>query len=200
LTLNTGKEDAAAGRKSPVNVENGSDWKKFVGKHWRIFALFAVAAVLVFVWAIYVFVWFLNNAQSSGLLPSGLSLWTLGSIVTLVLHTIFWELLLVGIPVAVVGAIGWRWWARLPAEKWSGYHWGKRTRNTGGGGGGGLFFFILFCIKVYADGNWNVPISTWTVNYVVGSMILILALLAAIVGIPGAIVGIWWVRREMKKP
>jgi len=182
-----------------MSAEIGSNWKQFVAGHWRIVALFAVAALLVLVGSIYVFVWFVNNAQSSGLLPSSLGLWSMGNIVTLVLHAIFWELLLIGIPVAVLGVIGWRWWVKLGAEKWSGYHWGKRTRNTGGGGGGGLFFFILFSIKVYADGNWNAPISTFTVNYVVGSLILILGLLAVIVGIPLTIFGTWWIRREMKK-
>ena len=61
-------------------------------------------------------------------------------------------------------------------------------------------FFVAFCIKVYLDGNWNTAISTWTLDYVVGSMILILEWVLVIFGIPIAIGVIWWMRREMKKP
>ena len=61
-----------------------------------------------------------------------------------------------------------------------------------------MFFFIAFCLKVYADGNWNVPIATFTLNYVVGSAVFILALTAVIIGVPATIAGVWWIRREMK--
>jgi hypothetical protein len=57
-------------------------------------------------------------------------------------------------------------------------------------------FFIAFCIKVYLDGNWNVPISTFALNYVVGSMFLILEWVLIIFGIPIAIALIWWIRHE----
>ena len=53
-----------------IGVEKGSDWKKFTRKHWNLFAVFAVVAVLVFVGAVYVFVWFVGNAQSTGLVPA----------------------------------------------------------------------------------------------------------------------------------
>jgi ribosomal protein S4E len=53
--------------------------------------------------------------------------------------------------------------------------------------------------KVYVDGNWNVAISTWTLDYVVGSMITILIWIAAIFAIPAAIGVIWWIRHEMNK-
>ena len=66
-------------------------------------------------------------------------------------------------------------------------------------GGLSLLFFIAFCIKVYLDGNWNVPIATWTLDYVVGSMVLILEWVLIVFGIPIAIGIIWWIRRETKK-
>jgi hypothetical protein len=159
-----------------------------------------VAIVFFFVGAVYVFRWFTDNAQSSGLVPSSLGLWTMGNLITFILYLIFWEIILVGIPTIVGGIIVWQWWKRLPVEERMEYSFGKRSRKTTGGGGGSLLFFIVFCIKVYLDGNWNVPIATWTVNYVVDSIILILILAAIIFGIPGTIVGIWWTRREMKKP
>jgi hypothetical protein len=186
---------------SAVGMDEGSDWKRFMRKHWRIVALFAVAGILVIASAVYVFLWFVGNAESTGLVPKTLGLWTMANLVSFILTAIFWELLLVGIPVVVGVVAGWQWWKRLPDEELKGCRlFGKRSRRTSGGGGVSLFFFIAFCIKVYLDGNWNVPISTWTLDYVVGSMILILELVLIIFGIPIAIGVTWWMRHEMKKP
>jgi hypothetical protein len=175
-------------------------WKDFLRKHWGILAFFLAAVVVLFVGAIYVFRWFTDMAQSSGLVPSSLGLWTIGNLVWFIIYLILWELLIIGIP-TVVGGVGvWQWWKRLPDAERMEYRFGKRSRTTKGGGGGSFLFFIVFCIKVYLDRNWNVPIATWTINYVVDSVILILILGAIILGIPGAIVGFWWLRREMKRP
>lgn len=182
--------------------ENKSEgWKNFLRKHWNIFALFVVAVVLAFVAAVYVFLWVVGNLQSLGLVPSTLGLWTMANMVDFLLHLVFWELVLIGIPVVLGAIVGWQWWKRLPNEEKREYRFfGKRSRTRSGGGGASLFFFIVFAIKVYLDGNWNSPVSTWTTDYVVGSMITILMWLAAIFGIPAAIALIWWVNHEIKRP
>ena len=118
---------------------------------------------------------------------------------TFILYSIFWELLLVGVPVLVGAVMAWVWWRRLPHDERKGYHLSRGSRRAGGSGGASLFFFVAFCVKVYVDGNWNVPISIWTVNYVVGSIITILVWVAVIFGIPAAIVAIWYIRRETRK-
>jgi hypothetical protein len=59
--------------------------------------------------------------------------------------------------------------------------------------------FIAFALKVYVDGNWNVAISTYTLDYVVGSMVTILIWIVAIFAIPATIGLIWWIRHEMNK-
>lgn len=181
--------------------EKGSEgWKKFLRKHWSIVALFAVLAGLAFAGAVCVYLWFVGDAQASGLVPSSLGLWSMGNVVTSILHLIFWELLLIGIPVAIGAVIGWQWWKRLPEEEKKEYHFfGKRSRTTSGGSGVSLLFFIAFCIKVYVDGNWDVAIATWTLDYVVDSMITILVWSLIIVGIPMAIGAIWWIHHELTK-
>jgi hypothetical protein len=183
-----------------VMVEKGSDWKRILRKHWSIAAIFIIAGILLIAGAVYVFLWFVGDAQLTGLVPSVLSYWTMGNMLMFALHLIFWELVIIGIPVAVLGVAGWQWWKRLPAEEKAEYHRsGKHSRARDGGSGISFLFTIAFAIKVYVDGNWNVPVSIWTLDYVVGSMFTILLWTVAIFGIPAVIVGIWWIRREMNK-
>lgn len=182
------------------DMAGGPEWKGFVRKHRNMVAIFAVAALLVAIGAVYVFVWFVGVAQSSGLVPSLLGSWSIGNLVAFIVNLIFWELLIIGIPVVVAVVFVWRWWMRLPGEERGRKYFHGRARTSRGSGGFSLLFFIAFCIKVYADGKWNAPIASFTLDYVVGSMLLILALVAIIFGVPAAIFGGWWVRREMKKP
>jgi hypothetical protein len=183
-----------------IKAEEASAGKKFIRKHWNIVAVFIAAGIMVFVAAVYVFLWFVGNAQSTGLVPSTLDLWTMGNTVSFILHAIFWELLLIGIPVAIGAILGWQWWKRLPDEEKKEYHFfGKRSRSSSAGGAISPLLFIAFAIKVYVDGNWNSAISTWTLDYVVGSMITILVWVVAIFAIPATIGIIWWIHHEMNK-
>lgn len=182
--------------------ENGSEgWKKFLRKHLNMVALFVVAVILASVGAIYVFLWFVRNAQSTAMVPTTLGLWTMGHLVTFIFYVIFWELLLIGVPVALAAVAGWIWWRRLPSDEKKEYHFfGKRSRATSGGGGAvSLLFFVAFCIKIFIDGNWNVAFATWTFDYLVYSMLWILIWILVIFGIPTAIGVIWWINHKMKK-
>ena len=182
--------------------ENGSGgWKKFLRMHLNMVALFVAAVILASAGAIYVFLWFISNAQSKAMVPTTLGLWTMGHLVTFILHAIFWELLLIGVPVILAAVAGWLWWRRLPSDEKKEYHFfGKRSRATSGGGGAvSLLFFVAFCIKVFIDGKWNVAIATWTFNYVVYSMLWILIWTLVIFGIPIALGIVWWISHEMKK-
>ncbi|TMP99172.1 MAG: hypothetical protein E6K99_05690 [Thaumarchaeota archaeon] len=168
-------------------------------KHWKAVGIFVVASALALAGAVYVFLWFVKNAQSTGLVPSTLGLWTMANLVTFILNAIFWELLFIGIPVVVGVGAAWLWWRRLPGEERRGYHSGRRSRAARGSGGLSLLFFVAFAIKVYLDGNWNVAIANFTLDYVVGSMVLILEWVLIIFAIPIAIGVIWWIRHETKK-
>jgi hypothetical protein len=183
-----------------IEAQESSSWGRFIRKHWVAFAAFVAAALLAFAGAVYVFVWFTGNAQSTGLVPASLGLWSMGNAVAFILHAIFWELVLIGIPVAVGAVIGWQWWRRLPEEEKSSYHLsGKRSRSRGAGGAISPLLFIAFAIKVFVDGNWNTAISTYTLDYVVGSMVTILLWIIAIFAIPAIVGLIWWIRHEMNK-
>ena len=182
--------------------ENESDaWKKFLRKHWNMLVVFIVGAILASIGAILVFLWFVRDAQSTGLVPTTISLWTMGHMVTFTLHLILWEVLFIGIPVIIAAVGGWLWWKKLPDEEKKEYHFfSKRSRATSGGGGAiSLLFYIAFFIKVWMDGNWNVAFATWTFDYLVYSCLTVLAWILIIFGIPIALGIIWWIRHEMKK-
>ncbi len=182
----------------PIQVQSGSDWQRFIRKHWPAFALFIAVAILAVAGAVYVFVWFTGNAQSTGLVPSTLGMWTMGNVVLFILHAIFWELVLIGIPVAIGAVVAWQWWKRVSDVEMRNLSW-KRSRSDRAGGAISPLLFIAFALKVYVDGNWNVAISKYTLDYVVGSMVTILLWIVAIFAIPATIGLIWWIRHEMNK-
>jgi hypothetical protein len=183
-----------------VVVESGSDWKRFIRKHLKTVAAFAVAGILVFIGAIYVFLWFTSYAQTTGLVPSTFGLWSMANAVLFILHLIFWELIFIGTPAIIGAVVGWQWWKRLPEAEKSEYHLsGKSSHSRSASGAVSPLLFIAFALKVYVDGNWNVAISNYTLDYVVGSMITILIWIAVIFGIPAVIGIIWWLSRGMKE-
>ncbi len=179
-------------------------WKIFLRRHWKMLVLFVVAGAIAVAGAVYVFLWFVKDAQVTGLVPMTLNLWTIGHIVTFVLHLIFWLVIFIVIPVIItVAAIYFLWWKRLPDEERKEYKrrhlFGKRSRKTDGGGAISLLINIVFIIKVYFDGNWDKPIATWKLDYLVYSYLWAMVWILIIFGIPIAIGATWWLRHEMKK-
>lgn len=179
---------------------DSNEWKEFFKKHWSMLVYWILAAIFAVIGGILVYLWFVGDAQSTNMVPVTLGQWTMGHMVTFILHLLFWEILIIGIPVAIAAIVGWLWWKKIPEEERKEYHFfGKRSRAQNGGGGISFLFFIAFCIKVYIDGNWNLAIASWTLNYVVDSMITILAYSAIIFGIPAIIIGLVWLSHEIKK-
>jgi len=178
-------------------------WKKFMRNHWKMFCMMVTAAIVAIVGILLVFVWFVGEAQSSGLVPGSLGSWSIGTCVTFVLHLIFWELILVTVPVIiVVAAIYQLWWKKLPSGERKEYKrkklFGKRTRKTDGGEGISFLVNIFFIIKVYLDGNWNNPFSNWSFDYLVSSYLTALMWVCIIIGIPILIGALWWLNKQMK--
>ena len=179
-------------------------WKIFLRKHWKMLVLFIVGAILASIGAILVYLWFVGDAQLTGLVPATLGLWAMGHSITFLLHLIFWEFIFIGIPV-IIAAAGtyFLWWKKLPEkerkEYRDGHLFGNHSRRTDASGGISFLVFIVFCIKVYLDGNWGVAIATWKFDYLVYSYLWALIWILIIFGIPMALGGIWWIHHEMKK-
>ena len=182
-------------------TENNSiTWRKFLKHHWNMLVYWIIAAIIAAIGAVIVYLWFVGDAQSTNMVPMILGQWTMGNIVTFILHLVFWELLIIGIPVAIAAIIGWIWWKQIPDEERKEYQFfGKGSRTERGGGGISFLFFVAFCIKIYIDGNWNVAIGSWTLDYVVDSMVTLLVWGAIIFGIPAIIIGLIWLSRQIKK-
>ncbi|MBU6998399.1 MAG: hypothetical protein HXS41_11055 [Theionarchaea archaeon] len=189
----------------PESEDSEKIWKEFLRKHWKAVALFVAGVILVFLDAILVYLWFVEKAQVTGLVPMTLNLWAMGHLVTFVLHVIFWEVLFTGAPVILVAVAVWQlWWEKFPDDEKERYRRGHllsgtRSRSTNGGGGISFLILIAFIIKIYLDGNWNIPFATWTFDYLVYSCVKALLWVLIICGIPLAVGGTWWLHHEMKK-
>jgi hypothetical protein len=189
---------------APEFQHNEKIWKIFIRKHWGIFVVLIVAALIAIIGAVLVFLWFVGEAQTTNLVPLTLGLWTMGHLVTFLFNVLFWELLVIGLPILVfIIAIYLLWWKKLPAEERVEYHqghlFGKKSRGRDGGGAITFLINIGFIIKVYIDGNWNVPFATWTFEYLIYSYLLVLLWMAILFGIPLFIGGTVWLYRELKK-
>jgi hypothetical protein len=175
-------------------------WKKFIKNHLNMLIFWIIAAIVAVIGSVFVYQWFTADAQSTNMVPSILGQWSLAHMITFILHLAFWELLIIGIPIAVVAILGWVWWKQIPTEERNEYKFfGKGTKSERGGGGFSFLFFVTFCLKVYIDGNWDMPISTWTLEYVVDSIITLLFWGAIIIGIPAIIIGLLYLVNQAKK-
>ncbi|MEJ2244134.1 MAG: hypothetical protein P8X87_06375 [Candidatus Bathyarchaeota archaeon] len=182
------------------HITEDKSWKKFVKNHLNMIILWIVAAIVAVIGAVYVYQWFVADAQATNLVPAILGQWSLAHIIMFMLHLAFWELVIIGIPIAIVAILGWLWWKQLPSEEREEYKFfSKGTKSEQGGGGFSFLFFVAFCLKVFIDGNVDIPISTWTLEYVVDSIITILFWGAIIIGIPAIIIGLLYLINQAKK-
>ena len=179
-------------------------WKQFLEKHFSMLVIWIVAATLTFIGALRVFLWFVDDAQATNLVPMTLDLWAMNHFISFILHLIFWELIFIGIPVLIfIAANYFLWWKRLPdTEKKAykqGHLFGGRSKRSDAEGGISFLIFIAFIIKIYFDGNWGVPFATWEFDYLVYSWVWSMIWVLIIIGIPMLIGGVWYIHHIMKK-
>jgi hypothetical protein len=179
-----------------IQAQTEANWRGFIKHHWAAFAGITAASIVAAAAAVYLFLWFTANAQTTGLVPAALNLWSMSSVLTYMVYAAIWELAVVGIPVALAAIAVWQWWKRIPQTEKTGLHTAKASKGNRAGGAISPLLFIAFAIKVYIDGNWTQPIASWNLDYVVGSMVTILIRAAAILAVPAVIGVIWWLSRK----
>src|SRR3970040_1450980 len=135
---------------------NGKAWKKFARRHWKMTLLMIGGIAVAAVAALLVFLWVVADAQATGLVPSGLGQWTVGYVLTFILNTILWELILVAswvIPIVV--ATYFLWYKKLPDEERREYEGGPR-RSRSAGENGGISFFVCLVWLFFLLIAWKV--------------------------------------------
>ena len=187
-----------------MTEEHEKIWKIFIRNHWRMFSLWIAAGAAVVIGAILVFLWFVGDAQATGLVPEMLGLWNIRYLLTFVLYALFWEAVCIGIPAAVAaGLIYLFWWKALPEEERAEYKrrhlFGSKSRTRDGGGMVSFLVTMGFLLKVYLDGNWGLVFSEWSLDYLVYSYLTVFAWFALIAGIPLLIGLVWWIHSQIQK-
>ncbi|MGY5865804.1 MAG: hypothetical protein RTV41_14470 [Candidatus Thorarchaeota archaeon] len=168
--------------------------RRFLLKNWKMTLVMAVCIAAAVVVAFLVFLWVVNEAAL--IMPVSLGDWTIGYLITFILHMIFWELLLVatwGIPLAAV--LYWQF-SKLPdADLWK-----PKGGRREGGEAFGFLIGIAWLIMIYIDGRWNQTFQVWTFTEWIYSWLTALGWILMIFAIPAVIILILWlVNREMKK-
>lgn len=179
-------------------------WNKFLSKHWKMFALFIAGIVIACIGVLRVFLWFVEEAQLTDLVPESLGLWSMGHFISFLLNLIFWEAILIGIPVVIfVLIIYFVWWKQLPETERKEYKdgdlFGKNSKSKDAGGAITFVINVFFIIKIRLDGNWDKPFADWTFDYLVYSYLTALFWLLLICSIPLVLGGLWWITKNMKK-
>lgn len=170
---------------------------RFLRRQWKMAIVIAVVFIGAAVAALSVLLWFVATAVATGLVPPMLGLWSIGSVITFILHLIFWELVLVGSWVAVVVLLLiFQWYKKLPEEDRKG--WPQRGKRDQGGVFG-FFVGLTWLIVVWVDGRWDLPLQSWTVSEWVYSILSAVFWDLLILAVPMGLYLIWWIRTLMKK-
>ncbi|MGY5873915.1 MAG: hypothetical protein RTV72_16835 [Candidatus Thorarchaeota archaeon] len=168
--------------------------RRFLRRQWKMMVVFAALFSVALVEGLLVLTWFVTSAQSTGFIPAMLGQWTIGYVVTFILHLIFWELLLVVSWLAVVASIiAIRWYKGLPEE--------DKLESSGrskrdGGDAFGFLVGLTWLVVVWLDGRWNLAFESWTFNDWIYSCLAAIGWDLLIFGIPMALFFIWWIRKE----
>jgi hypothetical protein len=169
--------------------------RRFLLKHWKMTLVMVVCIIAAAVVALLVFLWVVNEAAL--IMPASLGDWTVGYLITFILHLIFWELLFVatwGIPLAAV--LYWQF-SKLPDAK---EIWKPGRGRREEGDAFGFLIVVAWLIMIWIDGRWNQTFAVWTFTEWIYSWLTALGWVLLIFGIPLVIILVLWlVSEEMKK-
>ncbi|MFX1560464.1 MAG: hypothetical protein ACFFBL_07735 [Promethearchaeota archaeon] len=170
---------------------------RFMKKHWRMTIVFAAVFAVAVTVAVLVFLWFIENAQTTALLPSTLGEFTVGYLITFILHVIFWELLLVGSWVLVIVVVIYlKWYNKLPEEERLG---GPKRGSREEGDAIGFLIGVFWLIIIWTSDRWDLAFNAWTLTDWVISWLTAVGWVFVVFGIPIGIYFIYWIMTEREK-
>ncbi|MFX1253819.1 MAG: hypothetical protein ACFFCZ_19570 [Promethearchaeota archaeon] len=163
MTINDAESDY--GNKNDEN--NEIPWK-ILRKYWKFIAFFIIGGFIAFIGAILVFLWYVRSSAIGGQGTWTIDQFSIGSIVTWVIFFIIFEIVIIGIPTAVIlGGAGLWWWVKLSQEEKDQFGSGKPTRRGAGSGGYPVLSTIIFLIMIFLQGNWNTALGDLSYSYLV---------------------------------
>lgn len=165
-------------------------WKQKISKHWKAFTIFVVACIFAVASTVWVLFWYIENTSVGAMGMATVGEWTIAGIWEFFIFLVIWELLIVGIPVAIAAGIGWYlWWKKgLTAEEKAEFNGRWRGKGTAEGGGFSFFMFIAYSIYLYINGELFTPLGDYPYSFWVYSWFYTLGWLLIIVGIPAVII------------
>jgi len=183
-------------------------FKSFARRHWKAIVPLIGAAIGIFIGIILVLLWFINYWGIGNPGMELLNTWSMATVINFLLNLILWEFLIIGIPIIAIGVVVFfQWWKKLPDEEREDlekHGYGKRKNQkraaySGGGGLIGILVFVAFCIIVYINGNWSVPLANLSYFYVIYAWLTGLIWVLIIGGIPLTLIIFFWLRMEIKE-
>jgi len=166
-------------------------WPRKIKQHWLAFTVFVIGCIAALAGAIMVLFWFIETSPIGAMGQATIGEWTIAWIWEFFIYLILWELLLVGVPVAVAFGVGWYvFWKRLSAEEKDEFKGREKKKHRGSSAGGcfGIIMFIAFSVYMYLNGDFFTPLGTFPYSYLVYSWFQALAWMLIIFGIPIAII------------
>ncbi len=171
--------------------------KRFLKRHWKMTIVFAAVFAIAVTTAVLVFLWFVEMAQTTALVPSTLGDFTVGYLITFILHVIFWELLFVGSWVLVIVVVTYiKWYNKLPQEE----RMKESKRGTREEGDAiGFLIGVFWLIIIWTSGRWDLAFNAWTLTDWVISWLTAVGWVFVVFGIPIAIYFVYWIMNEKKQ-
>lgn len=180
-------------RSEPTKI----NWVEKIRDHWIAFTFAILLAIGAAASAITVLLWFIDKGSVIDA-SATIGDWSIAIGIKFVIFLILWELLLVGLPLFAVGGISfWIWWSRLGAdEKKELKSYDKSHKSKGGkrASGGTFFINLAYILYIAIQGNFTTPFGDLQWTYWVYSYLWTIVWLAIIIGIPGLIGGIFYLK------
>jgi hypothetical protein len=191
-----------------MSEEDTTDYsfiKLMLQRHWKVGILWIIGIVGAVVGAILTLSFVIVNSDIGGYGTWTIGDFSFGTVIIFLLWLALWELLFVGLPAAAYfGLTFGLWWYRLPDEEKElikqkrGKEEGMKQKSNAAGGVFGFIVFIVFLILISIDGNLFTRFNSIPYTYWIITFFWAIFWICIVVGIPGLIGGLVYLRKKLK--